>query len=196
MTPEEITRTHEVLASQLDEQVANDTASIGNAQRSLGVLAAAVASPSNQTSGLANYTYNRAIRPRVDQLRDSMIVQGLNMSLNRELQNRLLAAQQAQQRAQQNYYGGSSGNTATSSDVAGTDSISGVEEIDTGSGMAAIRSLPMDDIPEGSGSIRSTVMYMDNEPYVLIENNSDRPYTFNGVTIPPGGSQSFRAGGR
>lgn len=195
MSPEEIIQTFEVLAPEVEARAANDAAIIGNAQRSLGPLAAAVASPDNQTHGLANYTYNRTLRPRVDQMRDAMIVQGLNMGLNRELQNRMTAAQLAQQRAQQRYGSSGGGGASGGGSGAANGTITGVEEIDTGNGMASVSSLPLQNVPNGTGSIRSTVISQDGKPMVLIENNSNQPYTFNGVTIQPGGSHSFRTDG-
>lgn len=99
MTPEEIQAVYDTLTPQIEEQAANDAAIIGNSQRSIGPMAAAVASPENQTFGLANYTYNRLMRPVVDSTRDHFIVQGRAAMLNRDLTLKLQEAQRNYERA-------------------------------------------------------------------------------------------------
>lgn len=117
MTPEEIQAVYDTLTPQIEEQAANDAAMIGNSQRSLGPMAAAVASPDNQTYGLANYTYNRLMRPAVDSLRDGFIVQGKAQMLNRALTLSLQEAQRNYQNAQNAPVGGGAGGNSNYSEV-------------------------------------------------------------------------------
>lgn len=94
MTPQEIIDAYGVLTQEVKDQTANDAAAIGNGQRSIGGLAEVVANPSGQTSGLANYTYNRLLRPTVDTTTAALTTQGKAQALQTELTNRLLAAKQ------------------------------------------------------------------------------------------------------
>lgn len=103
MTPQEIIDAYTVVAGDVSNQAAQDAAKIGNSQRSLGTLAERVASPSGQTSGLANYTYNRTLRPVVDTTTAALITQGKAKALETELTNRLLAAKRNYSNAQNNY---------------------------------------------------------------------------------------------
>lgn len=103
MSPEEIAQAYEVLAQEVKDKNAVEAARIGNAQRSLGALAAEVASPSGQTSGLANYTYNRMLRPTVDTLATSLVTSGKASALEAELKNRLRAAKNAYEDARNAY---------------------------------------------------------------------------------------------
>lgn len=103
MTPEEIIDAYNVLAQDVQDQTAIEAARIGNAQRSLGPLAAAVASPSGQTSGLANYTYDRTLRPTVDTLTTSLITTGKANALENKLKSDLRAAKNAYEDAKNAY---------------------------------------------------------------------------------------------
>lgn len=94
MTPQEIIDAYGVLTQEVKDQTANDVAAVGNGQRSIGGLAEVVANPSGQTSGLANYTYNRLLRPTVDTTTAALTTQGKAQALQTELTNRLLAAKQ------------------------------------------------------------------------------------------------------
>ena len=95
MSPEEIIEAYDVLAQNIQDRTAADAASIGNAQRSLGTLAERVASPSGQTSGLANYTYNRTLRPVVDTLSTSLVKEGKAAALEKYLADKLREAKAA-----------------------------------------------------------------------------------------------------
>lgn len=95
MSPEEIIEAYDVLAQNIQDRTAADAASIGNAQRSLGTLAERVASPSGQTSGLANYTYNRTLRPVVDTLSTSLVKEGKAAALEKFLADKLREAKSA-----------------------------------------------------------------------------------------------------
>lgn len=103
MTPQEIIDAYNVLAEDVKTQSANDAAKVGNSQRSLGTLAAAVASPSGQTSGLANYTYNRLMRPSVDTATAALVTRGKAQALETQLTNELLAAKQNYENSKNRY---------------------------------------------------------------------------------------------
>lgn len=103
MTPEEIIDAYNVLAEDVRSNTATEAARIGNAQRSLGPLAAAVASPSGQTSGLANYTYNRTMRPVVDSMSTKLITTGKAAALENKLSADLRAAKNAYEDAKNAY---------------------------------------------------------------------------------------------
>lgn len=92
MTPDEIIEAYNVLAQNVQDNTAQEAARIGNAQRSLGTLAERVASPSGQTSGLANYTYDRTMRPTVDSTSKALVTQGLATGLQTNLSDALRAA--------------------------------------------------------------------------------------------------------
>lgn len=115
MTPEEIIDAYNVLSQNVQDNAATEAARIGNAQRSLGTLAARVASPSGQTSGLANYTYDRVMRPTVDSTARALAVQGLAAGLEMNLSNALRAAknryEDARNRATMGSGGGGGGGT-------------------------------------------------------------------------------------
>lgn len=95
MSPDEIVSAYEVLAQQVRDQGALDAAKIGNSQRSLGTLASRAASPTGQTSGLANYTYNRAMRPTIASAAQKLLTQGRGEALSKFLNDNLLAAKAA-----------------------------------------------------------------------------------------------------
>lgn len=103
MTPQEIIEAYDVLSNDVKNYVAQQAQVIGNSQRSLGPLAEAVASPSGQTSGLANYTYNRTLRPTVDTLSANLITQGRSQAMDRYLRDELMKAKNAYEDAKNNY---------------------------------------------------------------------------------------------
>lgn len=82
-TPESIREIAEVLAPQATNYTNAVTEQIGQAQKSIGPLAANAMG--STTAGLGNYTYNRLIRPTVDVLRDEILVEGYKDSLNKML---------------------------------------------------------------------------------------------------------------
>lgn len=92
MSPDEIIEAYNVLAQNVQDNTAQEAARIGNAQRSLGTLAERVASPSGQTYGLANYTYDRTLRPTVESTSKALVTQGLATGLQQNLSNALRAA--------------------------------------------------------------------------------------------------------
>lgn len=116
MTPDEIAEAYNVLAQNVNDNAAQEAARIGNAQRSLGTLAERVASPANQTYGLANYTYDRTMRPVVDSTARALATQGLAAGLEQNLTNALRAAKDRYENARNSAYssgGGSGGTTGT-----------------------------------------------------------------------------------
>lgn len=92
MTPDDIIEAYKVLAQNVQDNAAREAARIGNAQRSLGTLAERVASPSGQTYGLANYTYDRTMRPVVDSTAKALVTQGLATGLQTNLSDALREA--------------------------------------------------------------------------------------------------------
>lgn len=103
MTPEEIMQAYEVLVQEGNDYAAQEAAKVGNSQRSIGGLAEVVANPSGQTSGLANYTYNRTMRPTVDSLAASLTTTGKSQAMDRYLKDQLMAAKNAYEDAKNNY---------------------------------------------------------------------------------------------
>lgn len=94
MTPEEIADAYNVVAENIKATGAQEAAKIGNSQRSLGLMAERVASPSGQTSGLANYTYDRTLRPTINSLATSLVTEGKVNALSEFLRNELSKAKQ------------------------------------------------------------------------------------------------------
>lgn len=90
-TPDSIKEITEILAPQAGNYTNAITGQIGQAQQSMGPLAAATMGQS-RTAGLGNYTYNRLVRPQVDVMRDEILVQGYTNALNKMLSDRLSAA--------------------------------------------------------------------------------------------------------
>ena len=109
MTPDEINEAYKVLAQNVNDNAAQEAARVGNAQRSLGTLAERVASPANQTYGLANYTYDRTMRPVVDSTARALATQGLASSLEQSLTDALRAAKNRYEDARNSSYAKSAG---------------------------------------------------------------------------------------
>lgn len=103
MTPEEIMQAYDVLVQEGNDYAAQEAAKVGNSQRSIGGLAEVVANPSGQTSGLANYTYNRTMRPTVDSLAASLTTTGKSQAMDRYLKDELIKAKNAYEDAKNNY---------------------------------------------------------------------------------------------
>ena len=103
MTPEEIMAAYDVLVQEGNDYAAQEAAKIGNSQASLGLMAERVARPSGQTSGLANYTYNRLLRPTVDTLAASLTTTGKSQAMDRYLKDQLMAAKNNYENAKNNY---------------------------------------------------------------------------------------------
>lgn len=103
MNPDEIREAYQVLTDQVKDNMATNAATIGNSQRSLGNLASKVASPTGQTSGLANYTYNRLLRPTLDTSTAALTVNGKSQALSKYLGDQLRAAKERYEDAQNKY---------------------------------------------------------------------------------------------
>lgn len=103
MTPEEIMQAYDVLVQEGNDYAAREAAKVGNSQRSLGGLAEVVANPSGQTSGLANYTYNRTMRPTVESLATSLTTTGKSQAMDRYLRDELMKAKNAYEDAKNAY---------------------------------------------------------------------------------------------
>lgn len=99
MTPQEIIDAYNVVAASTNDYVEQEAAKIGNSQRSLGTLAERVASPSGQTAGLANYTYDRTLRPVVDTLTAELVTKGKALGLQNMLDTNLRNAKNNYERA-------------------------------------------------------------------------------------------------
>ena len=99
MTPEEIASAYEVVATDIQNRGAQEAAKIGNSQSSLGLMAERVANPSGMTSGLANYTYDRTLRPTINSLSASLVTEGKVNALSEFLRNELSKAKQNYQNA-------------------------------------------------------------------------------------------------
>lgn len=85
MSPDELIEAYNVIAQSTNDYVEQEAAKIGNSQRSLGTLAERVASPSGQTASLANYTYDRTLRPVVDTLTTELVTKGKAQALQNTL---------------------------------------------------------------------------------------------------------------
>lgn len=133
MTPEEITNAYEVLAQNVQDDAVARAAKIGNSQRSLGLMAERVASPSGQTNGLANYTYNRLMRPTVDTATAGLIAQGKSQALNNYLTEELRKAKNAYEDAKNNYTAAS-----TSPTTSGGNEVTGFNKVTDPESVAAI----------------------------------------------------------
>lgn len=103
MTPEEIMQAYDVLVQEGNDYAAREAAKVGNSQRSIGGLAEVVANPSGQTSGLANYTYNRTMRPVVDSLAATLTTTGKSQAMDRYLKDELMKAKNAYEDAKNAY---------------------------------------------------------------------------------------------
>lgn len=112
MGTDKITEIYETLAPMAGDYVNAQAEQIGQAQRSIGPLAANTMGQS-QTAGLGNYTYNRLMRPQVDVMRDEIMTQGYANQLNRLLSDALNTARNNYNRRSRG--GGGSGNGGTTS---------------------------------------------------------------------------------
>lgn len=109
MTPDQIIDAYKVVAQDVQDRAAQEAARVGNAQRSLGTLAERVASPSGQTYGLANYTYNRTMRPTVDSTAASLTTTGYANALENNLKSSLRDAKNRYEDAKNRYTVASAG---------------------------------------------------------------------------------------
>lgn len=106
MEQNDITQIYETLAPMAGQYANAQAEQIGQAQQSMGPLAANTMGTT--TAGLGNYTYNRLMRPQVDVMRDEILVEGYRNQLNRALSD-------AYNAARRNYNRRSSGSGGNSS---------------------------------------------------------------------------------
>lgn len=125
MNPDEIREAYQVLTDQVKDNMATNAATIGNSQRSVGNLASKVASPTGQTSGLANYTYNRLLRPTLNTSTAALTVNGKSQALSKYLGDQLRAAKERYEDAQNKYTVAS---TTPSTVTTGSNGDSGIDE--------------------------------------------------------------------
>lgn len=129
MEQEEITKIYETLAPMAGDYANAQAEQIGQAQRSIGPMAAAV--QGTTTSGLGNYTYNRLMRPQVDVMRDEIRVQGYANQLNRLLSDALNNARNNYDRKSRGGGGGGGNNNSGSTygqDLTFEDEVTGEEQ--------------------------------------------------------------------
>lgn len=103
MSPEERIQEYQQAVDVLNNYVAQEAAKIGNSQASLGLMAERVARPSGMTSGLANYTYDRTLRPTIDALAANLSTQGYSAGLNKQLSDAIMAAKNRYENARNAY---------------------------------------------------------------------------------------------
>lgn len=111
MEQEDITQIYETLAPMAGQYANAQAEQIGQAQQSMGPLAANTMGTT--TAGLGNYTYNRLMRPQVDVMRDEILVEGYRNKLNQALSN-------AYKTAQRNYNRRSSGGSGSGNSTSGS----------------------------------------------------------------------------
>ena len=128
-TQDNIAEIYEVLAPMAGDYMNAQAEQIGQAQRSMGPMAAAV--QGSTTSGLGNYTYNRLMRPQVDVMRDEIRTQGYANQLNRLLSD---ALNNARNRYNRRGSGNKSGGTTANPDTSGVTTIGGSGTKSTGAG--------------------------------------------------------------
>lgn len=111
MEQNEITQIYETLAPMAGQYANAQAEQIGQAQQSMGPLAANTMGTT--TAGLGNYTYNRLMRPQVDAMRDEILVEGYRNQLNRALSDAYNTARRNYDRRKS---GSGNGSGATGSD--------------------------------------------------------------------------------
>lgn len=112
MQQEDITQIYETLAPMAGQYTNAQAEQIGQAQQSMGTLAANTMGTT--TAGLGNYTYNRLMRPQVDVMRDEILVEGYRNQLNRALSDAYNTARRNYNRRSSGGGGSNSGGTTGS----------------------------------------------------------------------------------
>lgn len=116
MEQNDITQIYETLAPMAGQYANAQAEQIGQAQQSMGPLAANTMGTT--TAGLGNYTYNRLMRPQVDVMRDEILVEGYRNQLNRALSDAYNTARKNYSRSSSGGSGG--GKTGKNSNSANT----------------------------------------------------------------------------
>ena len=145
MNQEDITQIYETLAPMAGDYMNAQAEQIGQAQRSMGPLAANV--QGSTTSGLGNYTYNRLMRPQVDVMRDEIRVQGYANQLNRLLSDALNNARNRYNRRGGGGGGDTDPDTTKPGNNTGVTTIGGVDDEESGGGATFDENIPQVFIP-------------------------------------------------
>ena len=145
MNQEDITQIYETLAPMAGDYMNAQAEQIGQAQRSIGPLAANV--QGSTTSGLGNYTYNRLMRPQVDVMRDEIRVQGYANQLNRLLSDALNNARNRYNRRGGGGGGDTDPDTTKPGNNTGVTTIGGVDDEESGGGATFDENIPQVFIP-------------------------------------------------
>lgn len=133
MEQNDITQIYETLAPMAGQYANAQAEQIGQAQQSMGPLAANTMGTT--TSGLGNYTYNRLMRPQVDVMRDEILVEGYRNQLNRALSDAYNTARRNYNRRAGGGGGGDDGNNdPENKGTTGVTTIGDVVDKSTGSG--------------------------------------------------------------
>lgn len=103
MSPDERIAAYDEAVQVLNNYTAQEAAKIGNSQASLGLMAERLARPSGTTSGLANYTYDRTLRPTIDSLSASLTTTGRSQALEKQLYDAITAAKNRYEDAKNKY---------------------------------------------------------------------------------------------
>jgi len=119
MQEEDITQIYETLAPMAGQYANAQAEQIGQAQQSIGTMAANTMGTT--TSGLGNYTYNRLMRPQVDVMRDEILVEGYRNQLNRALSDAYNTARKNYSRRSSGGGGGGGGTTSPDGDTSAWD---------------------------------------------------------------------------
>lgn len=179
MEENDITQIYETLAPMAGQYANAQAEQIGQAQQSMGPLAAAAMGES-QTAGLGNYTYNRLMRPQVDVMRDEILVEGYRNKLNQALSDAYKTAQRNYSRRSGSGTGGSAsassnGNAPTQKKYTNpsSDSSSGKKQFtDT------VSTLP-DSAKAGEYNVGTATV--NGETRIVTKNDKDNHYRISGV---------------
>ena len=121
----ELRAVYETLAPMAGDYMNAQAEQIGQAQQSMGPLAANTMGAT--TSGLGNYTYNRLMRPQVDTMKDELLVKGYANQLNRLLSD---ALNKARNRYNNSKSGGGGSDDDDDPDNKGTTGTTKVDDVE------------------------------------------------------------------
>ena len=190
MEQEEITKIYETLAPMAGDYANAQAEQIGQAQRSMGPMAAAV--QGTTTSGLGNYTYNRLMRPQVDVMRDEIRTQGYANQLNRLLSDALNNARNNYNRRSRGGGGGGGaggGNTGgINDDPVKRYTDDDLPSNDTNSGPDTVSTVPST-AKEGEYNVGTATV--NGETRIITKNDKDNKYHIQGVGSYRDGSSAW-----
>lgn len=183
MTPEEMIEAYNVVAEDARQQTADAAGKIGNSQRSLGLMAERVASPSGQTSGLANYTYNRTLRPTVETTATALQAQGHAQALQKYLDDELRKAKNAYEDAQNAMTVAQSTPTTTNSGNQGNYEEADDKSVSSDGSEKVSPSTPKRQGTSGTNDvINSNTNPVDNSQQTFLASGGNFTYVLNGET--------------